>query len=181
MNTPSGGRTKLSPSEQSHLSRSTERKSRLIHSSSSKRLIIVAQTSDELESAFRHKLCSYPPARALSCSEKHTSQHLLLPSGFLLDLMFKPMSQIKGVDMFWTGGGALIQRIPWSRGSTYRCNGHQYTEYVTNKYRNALVVSPTTPNNTCNYNINILVGLGQHFIQQRWSGNPKLARTIPFI
>ena len=24
-------------------------------------------------------------------------------------------------------------------------------------------------------------GLGQCFIQQRWSGNPKLARTIPFI
>ena len=42
-------------------------------------------------------------------------------------------------------------------------------------------LSPTTPNNTCNYNINILVGLGQHFIQQRWSGNPKRARTIPLI
>ena len=27
----------------------------------------------------------------------------------------------------------------------------------------------------------ILVGLGQRFIQQRWSGNPKLAGTIPFI
>ena len=42
-------------------------------------------------------------------------------------------------------------------------------------------LSPTTPNHTYNYNINILVGLGQRFIQQRWSGNPKLARTIPFI
>ena len=44
-------------------------------------------------------------------------------------------------------------------------------------------ILPTTPNHTCrpNYNINILVGLGQRFIQQRWSGNPKLARTIPFI
>ena len=42
-------------------------------------------------------------------------------------------------------------------------------------------LSPTTPNHTCNYNINILVGLGQRFIQQRWSGNPKLARNIPFI
>ena len=40
---------------------------------------------------------------------------------------------------------------------------------------------PTTPNHICNYNINIQVGLGQRFIQQRWSGNPKLARTIPFI
>ena len=42
-------------------------------------------------------------------------------------------------------------------------------------------LSPTTPNYTCNYNINILVGLGQRFVQQRWSGNPKLAWTIPFI
>ena len=42
-------------------------------------------------------------------------------------------------------------------------------------------LSPTTPNHTCNYNINILVGLGQRFIQQRWSENPKLARNIPFI
>ena len=42
-------------------------------------------------------------------------------------------------------------------------------------------VSKSITNNTksymCNYNINILVGLGQRFIQQRWSGNPKLART----
>ena len=38
-----------------------------------------------------------------------------------------------------------------------------------------------TPNHTCNHNINILVGLGQRFIQQRWSGNPKIARTIHFI
>ena len=41
-------------------------------------------------------------------------------------------------------------------------------------------------NNTNSYNnhtyiLTILVGLGQRFIQQRWSGNPKLARTIPFI
>ena len=42
-------------------------------------------------------------------------------------------------------------------------------------------LSPTTPNHTCNYNINILVRLGQRFIQQSCSGNPKLARTIPFI
>ena len=43
-------------------------------------------------------------------------------------------------------------------------------------------LSPTTPNHTRNYNINILVGLGQRLIiQQRWNGNPKLARTIPFI
>ena len=35
---------------------------------------------------------------------------------------------------------ALIQRIPWSRGSTYRCIFHQYTECVKHKYRDAIVV-----------------------------------------
>ena len=60
-----------------------------------------------------------------------------------------------------------------------RWQGHTVVSYHT-----VYNISPTTPNHTCNYNnffINILVGLGQHFIQQRWSGNPKLARTIPFI
>ena len=80
-------------------------------------------------------LCSYPPAlfdsslllREASC-------------GFFLDLMFKPMSQVKTVDMSWTGG-ALIQRIPWSRGSTYRCIVvSQYTEYVTHKNIYVVVV-----------------------------------------
>lgn len=37
-------------------------------------------------------------------------------------------------------GGALLQRIPWSCGSTYGDICHQYTEYVTRKYKNAIVV-----------------------------------------
>ena len=37
-------------------------------------------------------------------------------------------------------GGALIQRIPWSRGCTYGCIFHQYTEYIKHKYRYAIVV-----------------------------------------
>ena len=47
-----------------------------------------------------YALCSYPPAMF------HSS--LLLreaSSGFFLDLMFKLMSQVKTVDMSWTGGG----------------------------------------------------------------------------
>ena len=41
-----------------------------------------------------------------------------------------------------------------------RWQGHNVDHTVSN-------LSPTTPNHTYNYNINILVGLGQHFIQQR--------------
>ena len=37
-------------------------------------------------------------------------------------------------------GGALIKRIPLSRGSTYGCIFHQYTEYVKHKYRDTIIV-----------------------------------------
>ncbi|KAG1688585.1 hypothetical protein GQR58_008038 [Nymphon striatum] len=37
-------------------------------------------------------------------------------------------------------GGALVQRIPWARGSTYKGICRQYTEYVTKKYGQATVV-----------------------------------------
>ena len=36
--------------------------------------------------------------------------------------------------------GALVQRIPWARGSTYRCICTQYPEYVTKEYGQATVV-----------------------------------------
>ena len=42
--------------------------------------------------------------------------------------------------MSWTGEGTLIQQIQLSRGSTYRCIVNQQTEYVTHKYRYAVVV-----------------------------------------
>lgn len=37
-------------------------------------------------------------------------------------------------------GGALLQHIPWSHGSTYKDICHQYTEYVRKKYGKAVVV-----------------------------------------
>ena len=91
---------------QSHLSRSTERKPRLIHRSSSKDLSLLHRPQMNwsrrlsIDYAATRQLCSIP----LSYSEKHTIQPLLMASGFFLALMFKPMSQIKTVDMSWTGG-----------------------------------------------------------------------------
>ena len=41
-------------------------------------------------------------------------------------------------------GRALLQRIPWSCGSTYGDICHQYTEYVRRKYRNAVFVFEVT-------------------------------------
>ena len=83
MNTASYGRTKLSLSAQSHLSRSTEWKPRLIQNSSSKdssllhRHQINWSPRSIMNYAATHQLCSIP----LSCSETHTGQPLLMPSG----------------------------------------------------------------------------------------------------
>ena len=85
--------------------------------------------------AATHQLCLIP----LSCSEKHTGQPLPMSYGFFLDLMFKPMSQLKTVDMSWTGGtyttNPMISQI-------YIQMHRQpvYTAYVTHKYRDAVVV-----------------------------------------
>ena len=124
-------------------------------------LIIVAQTSDELESAFKHELCSYPPA--------------LFDSSLLLREAHKPAL----VDAIWVLLGpavqadvpnedsryvldevALIQRIPWIRGSTYGCIVNQYTEYVKHKhasgYADLLIVQKAVQSATsCN---TVLVG-----------------------
>ena len=104
------------------------------------RLITVAQTSDELESAFKHELCIYPPALFGSSllPREALKLPLLMPYRVLLDITSQQTYQIMPVDV--VDGGALIQRIPWSRGSTYGCIFHQYTEYVKHKYIDTIVV-----------------------------------------
>ena len=37
-------------------------------------------------------------------------------------------------------GGALLQRIPWEKGATFKEICTTYTEYVTRKYGNPIVV-----------------------------------------
>ena len=72
------------------------------------RLIIVAQTSDELESAFKHELCSYLPAlfhSSLLLREAHKPV-LTDAISVLLGPDVQPMSQIKTVNIYWTGWGA---------------------------------------------------------------------------
>ena len=117
-----------------------ESKSRLTHNSSS-RLITVAQTAEELESAFKYELCSYPPAlidSSLQLREAHKPDFAdaiwdLLGSDVRADIPNDGQQYV-------LDGGALVKRIPWSRGSTYRDICHQYTDYVTKKYGDAIVV-----------------------------------------
>ena len=105
------------------------------------RLTTVMQSSDDLELAFKQEFCSYPPALFDSSLLLHEADKPALvntvwkicESGVPADI---PDDHIQYV----LDGGALIQRIPWSRGSTYGDICHQYTEYVVRRYKDAIVV-----------------------------------------
>lgn len=105
------------------------------------RLITVVQTSDELEAAFKHELCSYPAAlfeSPLLLREAH--KPALADAIWDLCGPDVPADIPDNVTQHVLDGGALLQRIPWCRGSTYSDICHQYTEYVSKKYGNAIVV-----------------------------------------
>ena len=53
-----------------------------------------------------------------------------------------PVDNVQDGSQYVLDGGALLQHIPWSHGSTYKdiiCH-HQYTDYVQKKYGKAVVV-----------------------------------------
>ena len=54
--------------------------------------------------------------------------------------MSQQIFQTMASSMIVLDGGALLQCITWSRGSTYRDICRQYTEYVTRKYGDAIIV-----------------------------------------
>ena len=95
------------------------------------RLITVGQSSDELKSAFEYELCSYPSALFDSS---------LLLREAVANPMFQQIFQTMASSMIVLDGGALLQCITWSRGSTYRDICRQYTEYVTRKYGDAIII-----------------------------------------
>jgi len=105
------------------------------------RLITVAQTAEELESAFKYELCSYPPA-LFDSSLQLREAHKPVFADAIWDLLGSdvPADIPNDGQQYVLDGGALVQRIPWSRGSTYRDICHQYTDYVTKKYGDAIVV-----------------------------------------
>ena len=96
------------------------------------RLIIVAQTSDELESAFKHELRSYPPALFDSSLLLREAHRLALADAIWVLLGPDVQADVTNKDSRYVldGGGALIQRITWSRGSSYRCILKQCIECI---------------------------------------------------
>ena len=109
-----------------------------------KRLITVVQSPEELESAFKYELCSYPAALfdsslLLRDADKPTLADAisnLCEPDVQADNFIISCNDIQYV----LDGRALLQHIPWSRGSTCQDILNQYTEYAARKYGNAIVV-----------------------------------------
>ena len=141
MSIHSGGKTKLSLFAQKNSVRFDGDDVQVDPPLLVQRLITVAQTSDELESAFKHELCSYQPAlfdSSLLLREAH--KPALANAIWRLIGPGVPADVPDDGSRYVVDGGALIQRIPWSRWSTYGCIFHQYTDYVNHKSRDAIVV-----------------------------------------
>ena len=108
------------------------------------RLTIAAKTTDSMEDVFRYELCSYPPALFDSSLLLREPQKPQLASAIWARLP-PDLPGITGEVQYVLDGGALIQRIPWTRGATYKDICTMYTEYVTEKQLLCLMVMVVHP------------------------------------
>ena len=79
-------------------------------------LTIVAKALYDLESVFKFELCSYPPALFDSSMLLREPQKPVLADAIWALLKPGSLLEIKGDVQYVLDGGALIQRISWSRG-----------------------------------------------------------------
>ena len=99
------------------------------------------QSSDKVESAFKHELSSYTSAFFGSSlllweADKPVLDDAIWKACECNVLAYIPNDGIQHV----LDGGEILYHILWSRGCTYRDICHQYIEYAARKYRNAIIV-----------------------------------------
>ena len=82
------------------------------------RLTIAAKASQDLPSVFKYELCSHPPALFDTSLMLRQPQKPVLAEA-IWKLHTPDLSEVTGPVQNVLDGGALIQRIPWTRGSTY--------------------------------------------------------------
>ncbi len=106
------------------------------------RLILVAKSRDDLEDIFKFELCSYPPALFSGLQFLREANKPILANAIWSLLPDQEISGLAGHEavQYVLDGGALLQRITWAKGATFNEICSVYTEYVTRKYGNAIVV-----------------------------------------
>ena len=83
------------------------------------RLKVAAKAIDNLEVVFKYKLCSYPPALFDSSLLLREPQKPMLANA-IWALLTPDIPGVTGEVQHVLDGGALLQRIPWTRGATYK-------------------------------------------------------------
>ena len=99
------------------------------------RLTTDMQSSGELESVFKHELCSYPSASLipLFCFGKQTNKPLLMLSGIFVKMMLPQTSKTLASSMSWMVGH--FYNASHGLVDLHKEICHQYTEYVTRKQK----------------------------------------------
>ena len=103
------------------------------------RLIAAGTRNDQLEEIFQFELCSYPPVI-------FEARYVMMPANkpALADdiwaLMPKYVVGPTGQSQYVLDGASLVHRIPWQRGTTYNDICRLYTNYVTRRYGQAIIV-----------------------------------------
>ena len=103
------------------------------------RLTITAKACDKIEHIFKYELCSYPPALFDSLVLLREPQKPVLANA-IWDTLTQNSPVLTGEVQYVVDGGCLLQRIPWTWGTTYREICTVYKEYVTKEYGEAIVV-----------------------------------------
>ena len=88
---------------------------------------------------FKYELCSYPPALFDTSLMLRELQKSVLANA-IWNLLHTYIPGIPGEVKFVLGSSYLLQRIPWMQGATYKNICTAYTEYVTKKYGEAIIV-----------------------------------------
>ncbi len=90
------------------------------------RLTIAAKATEDLQSVFKYELCSHPPVLFDSTLLLRQAHKPVLANA-IWTLLTHDAPGITGQVHYVLDGGALVQRIPWARGSTYKGICTQYT------------------------------------------------------
>lgn len=103
------------------------------------RLVTAGQCSDNMAEVFQYELCSYPPALFES---KFTPREA--SKSTLADALWKCMPADTPVStgnaQYILDGGALLHRVPWSKGDTYGDICQHYVKYVSKHYGKPFIV-----------------------------------------
>ena len=103
------------------------------------RLTLAAKATSNTEDVFKYELCSYPPTLFDTSLMLRQPQKTALASA-VWNTLELDTPEVPGEVQFVLDGGSLLQRIPWTQGSTYGEICTVYVDYVTKKYGEAVVV-----------------------------------------